>query len=66
LSGFWHDFTQASVEIDFKQWKMGETCKIKHYQDLEHNLNGGNVKERRITEQNERKQQPKHKNSAGK
>ena len=45
---------------------MGETCKIKHYQDLEHNLNGGNVKERRITEQNERKQQPKHKNSAGK
>jgi len=50
LSGVWHDFTQSSAEIYCKWWKIEETYKRKHEQYLEHNLNGGNVKKRRITE----------------
>ena len=40
----------ASVENECKRWKIEETCKRKHEQDIEHNLNGGNWKEKKITE----------------
>jgi len=45
-SGVWHNFTQASAENDCKRWKIDETCKRKHEQDIKHNLNGGNWKKR--------------------
>jgi len=54
----------ASVENECKRWKIEETCKRKHEQDIEHNLNVEIEKKKESPNKNDKKHNGSKKNGA--